>query len=384
MPGVAGCAQKSPTPTNKGTPRPDALSTFDATTPATPLRRGAHGTVARPATHDEVTTQRPGKGTPLAHEIRGLLKEPFPEPGTKKLYIHSEADFRVKMGAYLSLCDQDQSPQDLNDFPSDMETQRSLVQQLVEAMTNLNADDKDARIPVGRIKKLSPFEFHLMAWALLLEIRDVQRGSVSIPRWGKDWGREECGSFYERFEMVKSVLYNRKTAVSSLFDYSFVKRLALDPTSELSRKKTNKALNWKRKLEHDEAKRLVTLRQAQSNPPQGPLAAQTQQGQGTGDTSLNIKAASIRQGRPGQRTEMPVSHSTYPNKQQKFREHAIAMGGAVFSPHMPHGASSTAHTSFNTGGNSFRAPTQTQLHPGRSSSTVELQYPSLSGMPNGE
>lgn len=213
------------------------------------------------------TSQQHNQSVLLVDQIKQCLREPFPEPNsTPRIYIHNEQDFAVKMQAYRSLCDQDhleaELGQELNDFPTDVETQRQLVQQLVEAMTNMNAQDKDAKIPVGRIKKLSPIEFNLMAWAVLLEIRDIQRGQIFLPRWGKEWEWQECHSFYDRFELVRSALHSHKTIVSSLFDYPFVKRLALHPTAELERKKCNKILNRKRKQDLAIARKLKLQQQA--------------------------------------------------------------------------------------------------------------------------
>lgn len=69
---------------------------------------------------------------PLADAIRAKFKEPFPEPGASHnmRYIHSEEDFHAKMDAY----DQEFFSPDLDDLPSDAETQQALVQQLVEAI----------------------------------------------------------------------------------------------------------------------------------------------------------------------------------------------------------------------------------------------------------
>lgn len=225
--------------------------------------RQPYDMMAHPGTDAIVTGREPGHSSiSLADQIKTCLKEPFPAPGASfKLYVHSEEDFRAKMKAYKSLHDQDHGPE-LDDYPGDVEAQKLLVQQLVEAMTNMEAQDKDARIPVGRVKKLSPFELNLMGWAVLLEIREVQRGLVGLTRWGKDFEYESCNSFGQRFELVRDALWNRKTVVSSLFDHAFIKRLALQPSTELRRKETNKELNHKRKLEHQAAKRLTQQHQA--------------------------------------------------------------------------------------------------------------------------
>ncbi|KAF3766848.1 hypothetical protein M406DRAFT_69030 [Cryphonectria parasitica EP155] len=202
----------------------------------------------------------------LTNAIKHLLQEPFPEPGSMtQPYIYNEGDFRVKMDAYLSLCDKNNTRITLNDdFPEDPEDQQRLARELVTAMTNLDCEDNSSKVAVARIKKLSPVEFSLMAWSLLFETRDVHRGKLSMPRWGKEWELERYDTFHERFEMVKDVLHNRKTAVSSLFDYVFAKRLALNPRAELGRKKSNTVSNAKRKLDLDFAKQHRSGKRARS------------------------------------------------------------------------------------------------------------------------
>lgn len=193
----------------------------------------------------------------LEEQIKEALKEPSQDPHLdSKAYIYSEEDFKVKMDAYMALCDRERPVHTIDDFPSDKNAQQDLVQQLVQAMVNVNgAEDSQAKIPMGRIAKLKPFELHLMAWSVLLEIRDIQRGKLSLPRWGKDWPWEEFPSFSARFEAVRQALHSYKAMVSSLFDYVFPKRLVLNPTAEMDRKSANKDLNAKRKKDLDLAKK---------------------------------------------------------------------------------------------------------------------------------
>lgn len=194
---------------------------------------------------------------PTAKAIKDFLNEPFEEQAAPRLFVHNEADFRNKMESYLSLTNDAPTSKGVDDYPEDAEAQQDLAQKLVDAMTNIaNAEDKDSKIPVARVQKLSPIEFHLMAWNVLLEIRDVHRGNIRLPRWGRDWERQECETFAERFEAVRQVLYSHKAAVSSLFSYCFAKRLALDPRAESSRKTTNKKGNEKRQKDNTTAKRL--------------------------------------------------------------------------------------------------------------------------------
>lgn len=182
----------------------------------------------------------------LAQQIKPLLNESFTNPHyTPVSYIHGEADFHLKMKAYLTLCDQELDQNAIADYPSDQETQQKLVQELVAAMIYLGEDCEDAesKKSVNRLKKLSPIELDLMAWTVLLDTRDCQLGKTGIPRWGKDWVVQRCGTFGERFEHVKSALYYIKASVVSLFDYTFSKRLALNPRAEMRKIRGNKVVN---------------------------------------------------------------------------------------------------------------------------------------------
>lgn len=127
--------------------------------------------------------------------IRKRLEENIPEIGFEyKPYVFSEDDFRMKMAAYLALNDRETPVNTLDDFPTDPEIQRQLVREIVEAMLNREKEtliDPEAKLPLARIKKLSPFELDLMAWNVLFETRDVHRGKISLPFWGKDWKWEE-------------------------------------------------------------------------------------------------------------------------------------------------------------------------------------------------
>ncbi|ROV93212.1 hypothetical protein VMCG_08691 [Cytospora schulzeri] len=194
----------------------------------------------------------------LMGDIRKRLEECIPESGFQyKPYVFSEYDFQVKMAAYVALNNRETPVNTLDDFPADPETQRCLVREIVEAMLNMDKNtliDPEARLPVARIKKLSPFELDLMAWNVLIETRDANRGTISLPSWGKDWPWEEFPSFSARFQAVRKALYHCKAMVSSLFDEVFAKRLPLNPTAEFSRKSSNKKLNGKRKRDLEFAK----------------------------------------------------------------------------------------------------------------------------------
>lgn len=205
-----------------------------------------------PINNDAAVQQR------LMGHIRKRLEEKIPESGfCYKPYVFSEDDFRMKMTAYLALNDRETPLDTVDDFPTDPEIQRRLAQELVEAMLNREKHtliDPEARLPLARIKKMSPFEIDLMAWNILFETRDVHRGKLSLPSWGKDWPWEEFSSFSERFKAVKKALYHCKAMVSSLFDEIFAKRLPLNPSAESSRKSSNKRLNGKRKRDLEIAK----------------------------------------------------------------------------------------------------------------------------------
>lgn len=121
-----------------------------------------------------------------AQQIESLLHksaiDPEYMPATQ---IQGEADYKLKMQAYMTLCDGQVVHQDaVSDFPLDQQTQQKLVKDLITEMIYLGADCEDAnsKKSVNRLKKLSPFEFDLMAWKVLLECRDIQQGNFSMPR----------------------------------------------------------------------------------------------------------------------------------------------------------------------------------------------------------
>lgn len=194
----------------------------------------------------------------LMGDIRKCLEESIPVTGFQyKPYVFSEFDFQMKMTAYVALNNRETPVDTLDDFPTDPETQRRLVREIVEAMMNMDKStliDPEARLPLARIKKLSPFELDLMAWNVLIETRNVHRGAISLPTWGKDWPFEDFKSFSDRFKAVRKALYHCKAMVSSLFDEVFAKRLPLNPTVEFSRKSSNRRLNGKRKQDLELAK----------------------------------------------------------------------------------------------------------------------------------
>lgn len=218
-------------------------STGNTTTNQTRQTPSANAPIA--PSYDRTVQQR------LMGNIKQRLGESIPESGFQyKPYVFSESDFQMKMAAYLALNDRETPVDSLDDFPTDPEAQRYLVRQIVEAMLNMDKEtliDPQAKLPLARIKRLSPFELDLMAWKVLIETRDAHRGTISLPSWGKEWPWEEFSSFSERLKAVRSSLYHCKAMVSSLFDEVFAKRLPLNPTAELARKNSNKRLNGKRK-----------------------------------------------------------------------------------------------------------------------------------------
>ncbi|KUI61607.1 hypothetical protein VP1G_08774 [Cytospora mali] len=265
-----------------------------------------------------VSQQTPSTNTPsstqydkdvqerLMKKIKKSLKENIPESGFQhKPYIFSEQDFKMKMAAYLALNDRETHVDTLDDFPIDPDVQRHLVQEIVEAMLNMDKNtliDPEAKLPLARIKKLSPFELDLMAWNVLIETRDIHNGKVSLPSWGKDWPWEDFSSFSERFDAVKKALYHCKAMVSSLFDDKFAKRLPLNPTAEFSRKNSNKTLNGKRKkyfeLEKDAIQNESVPWNLRQTPPDSVLS--------TGHRSFSPQfqqASSVRPGHKRRRIE---------------------------------------------------------------------------------
>lgn len=201
----------------------------------------------------------------LKKDIRRRVRETIPEPKVQhETSIYNEGDFKVKMEAYLALNYRKVPAGSVDDFPTDdPAAQRRLAEGLVDAMLNTDKDtlvDPQAKLPFNRINKLSPFELDLMAWTVLLETRDVQRGKISLPSWGKERELENFSSFTARLEAVRKSLYHCKAMVASLFDEVFARRLPLNPTAELSRKDNNKKLNQKRKVALEQAKRVAEKR----------------------------------------------------------------------------------------------------------------------------
>lgn len=128
-----------------------------------------------------------------------------------------------------------------------------------------DCEDAQSKKSVNRIQKLSPFELNLMAWSVLFDTRDCQLGHTGMPRWGKDWTAQKCVSFSGRFELVKTALRTFKASVASLFDYTFSKRLALNPAAEIGKIRGNKAVNGTRRQDLAIAK----LEKEKQNPQNG-------------------------------------------------------------------------------------------------------------------
>lgn len=208
----------------------------------------------------------------IANQIKVLLDKTALSPDCiPETQIDGESDFNIKMRAYISLCDDNATDSSAkSDFPPDPKTQQQLVRELIEAMLYLGDDCEDAtsKKSVNRIKKLSPIEFDLMAWKILLECRDAQQGKVSMPRWGLDWDIQHFDSFHARFEGVKSSLRVRKSMVATCFDNIFPKRMVANPRKEIKLKKVNKDVNSKRAEDLDLAKRVRQTGQSAIGTPQ--------------------------------------------------------------------------------------------------------------------
>ncbi|KAJ4385415.1 hypothetical protein N0V93_009843 [Gnomoniopsis smithogilvyi] len=203
----------------------------------------------------------------LVEDVKQALKEPFPVEGTSySLHCQSESDFKSKFEAYLTLHDQERELGVADDFPADEATQQQLVGELVAAMVYLGDDcvDRDSKTPVKRIMKLAPLEFDFMAWKVLLECRDIQNGTLSMPGWRSDWEIQSFESFQSRFNSVKEALRRRKSMVASCFDYTFCKRLLANPSKEEKTKKSNKDVNNKRAGDLSLAKMMKAGRQVES------------------------------------------------------------------------------------------------------------------------
>lgn len=240
-----------------------------------------------------------------AGQMRPLLHERVTDAEyTPKSYIDGEDDFRLKMQAYLTLCDQQLDPAAIADFPFDSQTQQVLVQQLVAAMIYVGDDceDADSKKSVNRIHKLSPLELNLMAWNVLFDTRDCQMGQTGMPRWGKDWTMQNCQTFHERFELVKAALHCHKASVASLFDYTFAKRLSLNPAAETGKIRGNKIVNNSRKQDLAIAKQEKSKREPQA----GSRRSKKQAVRNNTAVAAQVQAAQLQRGQgiltPAQQT----------------------------------------------------------------------------------
>lgn len=208
----------------------------------------------------------------IADQMKALVeKSAMDADYTAATQIEGEADFGLKLRAYLTLCDDTEADLAASlDFPRDPQTQQQLARELIEAMVYLGDDCEDAtsRKSVNRIKKLSPIEFDLMAWKILFECRDAQQGKMSMPRWGLDWDIQHFDSFHARFESVKLSLRVRKSMVANCFDNIFSKRMVANPRKEMKLKKVNKDVNSKRAQDLDLAKRVRETGQSAFGTPQ--------------------------------------------------------------------------------------------------------------------
>lgn len=178
--------------------------------------------------------------------------------------INDESDFKAKRELYISMGNTTTSEADDDGFPSTADGQRQLVQRVVTAMLRLgDAEDRNSKIVLGRISRLGPFELELMGWTVILDVRDIQRGKISLPTWGKSWPAQDFESFHERFEEVLGILQKRKTAVASLFEFTFSKRLALNPAAETRTKRTNANGNGKKQLDKNQLSKKVSEQEQQ-------------------------------------------------------------------------------------------------------------------------
>lgn len=191
-----------------------------------------------------------GRSIHTADDIKGLLKEKLPKDQSGSVYrpyIHSEEDFHRQLGLYTDLNSRLPGPSD--DFPTNNEKIQVLAQELTDAMTNMTGVVEAGKKSVARLQQLSPYELTLKSWQLIFDLRDVQKGQVSMQAWGGAWDGEDFDSYMERYHDLREKLRLSKSLVASLFDQPFAIRVCLNPSAEYKKKIANLKNNSRRAME---------------------------------------------------------------------------------------------------------------------------------------
>lgn len=211
--------------------------------------QSGHHTYNHPATPQVASDG--GSCSVSVDDIKALLRDHLPKDQTGanvyKGYIIGAADFQHHFQQYVSLSYRPAAFS--GDFPDKDEDLRQLAKGLHDAMLNFADAIEAGQKSATRIYQLSPYEIELKSWELLFMLRDVQRGQVGLPGWGKLWAGEDFDSFMDRYNDAVSKLQVSKSMVSSLFDEAFTVRLALAPAAELKKKLANMNNNARRAVE---------------------------------------------------------------------------------------------------------------------------------------
>lgn len=258
-------------------------------------------------THDPVATPAVASGSEnhntSAEDIKTFLRDRIPrdQPDTSvyKGYVKGAQDFQHHFQQYISLSHRPAAFSD--DFPDNDDDLRQLAKGLSAAMLNFADAIEAGQKSTTRIYQLSPYEVELKSWELLFVLRDVQRGQIGLPGWGKLWAGEDFDSFMGRYNDAVSKLRVSKSMVSSLFDEAFTVRLALAPASELKKKLANKNNNARRAVE------LAMVREGKQK--KQDKSAEGSDHAGIGQMSRKAEDSSARAQLPGSKRLRPQDHS---------------------------------------------------------------------------
>ncbi|KAL2018375.1 hypothetical protein VTK56DRAFT_910 [Thermocarpiscus australiensis] len=117
---------------------------------------------------------------------------------------------------------------------------------------------------VRRVKGLSNLEVEMLAWDVLMALRNASNGILGIPRWAPPGEQAyENLAFGARFNLVRNALRTSKAVVNSLMATPFVNRLAAAPQKEYDMKRANKEVNEKKQQRLQLAQALIQNDKAQ-------------------------------------------------------------------------------------------------------------------------
>lgn len=125
---------------------------------------------------------------------------------------------------------------------------------------NGNATEKQTAM-MDFIDSVGMLEVQLIAGKLVTAVHNVQSGKMAVPGWPMLAGLRlhMFKTFRERMEKVIEVLTLWKAMCKDLFytEMTWEKRIAMQPEEEADKKGTNAALNLRRKVEKQEARKLI-------------------------------------------------------------------------------------------------------------------------------